>query len=217
MTKDAARKIMSKVKDAVNDDTATFSTISQLYANVGITQEQFETAFACLGIKTQIVLQRQPTDVWVNPFNKHLLTAWNANMDIQFVVNAYACIVYIVSYIAKAECEMGLLLSAAQREATQEGNKDARKAMRKIGSVNLHNRDVSAQEAVYRLLQLHLKGCSRTTVYIPKGENATRMSKPIKTLKQIAASQTLTNDNMWMTSTMDRYCSYSYLTVKLMT
>ena len=38
-------------------------------------------------------------------------------MDIQYVVDAYACIVYIISYISKAEREMGMLLGNAQREA----------------------------------------------------------------------------------------------------
>ncbi|XP_033967886.2 uncharacterized protein [Pseudochaenichthys georgianus] len=207
MTKDAACKLMTKVKDTVTDVRETFTTVSQLYDKLGMTQQLLETAFACVAGKTQVVLRRQPADVWVNPYNKHLLSAWNANMDIQFVVNAYACIVYIISYIAKAEREMGLILSAAHREATQEGNTDAKQAMRKMGRVYLHNRDVCAQEAVYRLLQMPLKGCSRATVYIPTGEHATRISRPMATLKRMANSQTLTNDNMWITSPVDRYAA----------
>ncbi len=55
--------------------------------------------------KTNVVLKRKPSDVWVNQYNKDLLRCWNANMDIQFVVDAYSCIVYIISYISKAERE----------------------------------------------------------------------------------------------------------------
>jgi len=31
------------------------------------------------------------------------LTAWRANMDIQFVLDVYACAMHIVSYISKAQ------------------------------------------------------------------------------------------------------------------
>lgn len=42
-------------------------------------------------------------------------------------VDAYACIVYI-SYISKAEREIGLLLGNAQKEASKQGNVDAKDA-----------------------------------------------------------------------------------------
>lgn len=60
-------------------------------------------------------------------------------MDIQFVFDAYSCVVYIVSYIPKAEREIGLLLDQAQREAQEDGNTDAKSAMKKLGSVYLHS------------------------------------------------------------------------------
>ena len=47
-------------------------------------------------------------------------------MDIQFVIGAYACVVYIISYMSKAEREMGLLLANAQREASKVGSVSAK-------------------------------------------------------------------------------------------
>ncbi len=72
--------------------------------------------------------------------------------------------VYIISYISKSEREIGLLLSNAQREARKEGNVSAKEALKNLGSVYLHNRDVCAQESVYRLTNMHLKECSRKVV-----------------------------------------------------
>lgn len=66
ITEEQARKIMSTVKEAVTDETATFKTVSELFGSLGINQEQFESAFECIGKKTQVVLKRKPTDVWVN-------------------------------------------------------------------------------------------------------------------------------------------------------
>ena len=56
----------------------------------------------------------------------------------------------IYCHITKAEQEMGLLLQRAQNEA-MNGNLDAKAAFKQLGSIYLHNREVSAQEAVYRL------------------------------------------------------------------
>ena len=126
-------------------------------------------------------------------------------MDIQYVVDAYACVVYIISYISKAEKEMGLLLGNAQREASKEGNVSAKDAMKRLGGVYLHNRDVCAQEAVYRLTNMHLKECSRKVVFVPTGDNIVKMSLPLSVLRQKASSHDLSTEEMWMTSFVDRY------------
>lgn len=41
---------------------------------------------------------------------------------------------------------MGLLLENAEREAFTQGNVNAKDALKRLGSVYLHNRDVCAQE-----------------------------------------------------------------------
>jgi hypothetical protein len=43
--------------------------------------------------------------------------AWQANMDIQFVLDPYACAVYILSYITKGQRGMSKLLRKACEEA----------------------------------------------------------------------------------------------------
>ncbi|XP_062389285.1 uncharacterized protein LOC134077598 [Sardina pilchardus] len=207
MEKKRAQEILSSVKDAIENTNNNFSSTDSLFDSLGITQDIFETAYAVHGNKTQVVLKRQPQHVWVNQYNKSLLKCWNANMDIQYVVDAYACIVYIISYISKAEREMGLLLSNAQREAKKERNLDAKSALKKIGSVYLHNRDISAQEAVYRLTNMHLKECSRKVMFIPTGDNVVKMSLPLAVLQSRADTGPVSTNDMWMTSIIDRYKS----------
>lgn len=69
----------------------------------------------------------------------------------------------------------------------------------------LHNRDVYAQEAVYRVTNMHLKECSRKVVFVPVGDNIVKMSLPLHVLQQTAASHDITAEDMWMTCTVDRY------------
>ena len=46
----------------------------------------------------------------MNNYNPACLSAWRANMDIQFVVDVYACAVYMVTYISKVQKGMSELL-----------------------------------------------------------------------------------------------------------
>lgn len=110
--------------------------------------------------------------MWVNNYNEHLSLAWNGNLDMQLKIDAYACIVYVLAYISKAESEMGDLLLNAQKEAA-EGNTNAMSTLRTLGNVYLQNREVSALEAVYRVCGLHLKNCSREVMFVPAGNNIT--------------------------------------------
>ena len=119
---------------------------------------------------------------WVNNYNNYLLSAWNANMDIQFVTDVYSCVAYILSYINKAEGEMSDLLLNAKKEA-QEGSQDAATAMKHIAKVYMNNREVSAQEAVHRVCSLKLKDCSREVMFIPAGTHSLKMSLPINVIK----------------------------------
>ena len=60
---------------------------------------------------------------WMIQISLHLLRAWKANMDIQYVLDPYTCAVYILSYITKGQRGMSKLLRKACEEA-KEGNKN---------------------------------------------------------------------------------------------
>jgi len=82
---------------------------------------------------------------------------------------------------------------------------DAKQALRKLGSVFLHNREVSAQESVYRLTNMKLKQGSRKVVFIPTGTNQIRMSLPLNTIHKKAECGEDDSDGIWMKSISDRY------------
>ncbi|VDI25237.1 Hypothetical predicted protein [Mytilus galloprovincialis] len=71
----------------------------------------------------KVFLKRKPSEVRVNGYMKTVLIAWQANHDLQFVLDAFACAVYIVSYISKSQKGMSALLDQAAKEARQ-GNLD---------------------------------------------------------------------------------------------
>ena len=54
-------------------------------------------------------------------------------MDIQYVLDVYACAMYIASYISKAQKGMSQLLQKACHEA-REGNSNIKHQVRDIGN-----------------------------------------------------------------------------------
>ncbi|XP_073688692.1 uncharacterized protein [Garra rufa] len=199
-----ASEIMKKVKTALNSDL-NFGSVDAFFSSIGINQTMFEKAYNECSKKKSIVLKRNPKDIWVNQYNRDLLRAWQGNMDIQYVTDAFSVVVYILSYITKAEQEMGLLLQRAQNEAIN-GNLEAKASLKQLGSVYLHNREISAQEAVYRLTVMHLKECSRKVQFIPIGQNPVKMSLPLHILQnKVENEQSGDESNFWMTSVIERY------------
>ncbi len=117
-----------------------------------------------------VILKRKPNECNINNYNASIMLARQANMDIQYVLNAYACVMFVASYIMKSERSMGELLKNVAAEAR---NEDLKIQMRKVGSAFLTHREVSAQEAVYRILSIPMKQLSRSVVFIdvnPKHE-----------------------------------------------
>ncbi|XP_063436496.1 uncharacterized protein LOC134717928 [Mytilus trossulus] len=193
-------------------------TTSELFLKAGLSQEDFQECFRWITNRNTVVLKRNKDELFINQYNPHLLKSWNANMDIQYILDAYSCVVYIISYISKSERELGLLLQQTKTEAA-DGNLDAQRTMKKVGTAYFHFRELSTQEAVFRVIGLRLKECSRKVQFIPLGENPCRMSIPLKELQQ--KSKTLKmkksiddasdddddgdSDDIWLKSITDRY------------
>ncbi|XP_068693105.1 uncharacterized protein [Montipora foliosa] len=104
-------------------------------------------------------------------------------MDIQFVLDPYACAVYILSYITKGQRGMSKLLEKASQEANAE-NKDVLNKVRHIGNKFLNAVEISAQEAVYLVLQMPLRKSSRQFQFI-NTSNPDERTFLLKTLDKI--------------------------------
>ena len=105
-------------------------------------------------------------------------------MDLQFVLDPCACAVYyILSYITKGQRGMSKLLETASKEANA-GNKDIVHRIRHIGNTFLNAVEISAQEAVYLVLQMPLRRSSREFQFI-NTSNPQERTFLLKTLDKI--------------------------------
>ena len=105
-------------------------------------------------------------------------------MDIQYIIDAYARVMYVASYMMKNEKGMGELLKHVAHENRSE---ELVKQLRKVGSAFLTHRELSAQEAAYRLLSLPMRQLSRAVVFINtnKKEEMIAVVKPISDLGKL--------------------------------
>ena len=200
-----AKKCLSKLAALLTESSIVDQSVDQVIKESGFdTYDQFQTAMRLVSTKTEVVLKRNTQDVWINPYNKDLLKTWDGNMDIQYVLDPYSCVMYILSYISKSEHELGELLRFARDELQEkESCPDLRTQMKKLGLVYFENREVSIQESIVRTCSIQLKDSSRQVIFIPT-ENATRMSKPLAQI-QVLAKGNENDEDIWMTSTQDRY------------
>ena len=171
---DFAIKVLTAVKQVLqNKDLPIDVTLDNILAAAHVTLDDYTKVLSINKSGESIILKRQPSERNVNCYSPAVLRTWQANMDIQYIINAYACVMYIASYVLKAEKGMGELLKQAAKEL-QQGN--TRQQLNKLGSVFLTNREVSAQEAVYRVLSMPLRRCSRTTVFLNTNHKDSRYS-----------------------------------------
>ena len=160
-----AKEVVAAVRDIL-DETAKSSvklTLEEVLQKANVTMEQYETALGVSKSGRNVILKRTMTEQCVNCYSPCIIKAWQANMDFQFIIDAYACLMYVASYVLKAEKGMSEILKQAAKEVERE---TVRVQLRKLGSAFLTNREVSAQEAVYRALSMPLRMCSRKVIFV---------------------------------------------------
>lgn len=159
-------------------------TFDEFLSKFNISNEQYLQCVRTSITRDTIFVKRNLNEIRINNYNKHCLLAWRANMDIQFILDVYACAMYIVSYITKSQRGMSKLLHNAVSEA-RDGNVGIREQVRDIGSKFINHVEISAQEAVYIVLQLPMKKASREVVFINTSPPDERVQL-VKSLPDIA-------------------------------
>ena len=163
-TIDTVSNVLSKVRNEQIDNNACVDvSLNELLTKVKISHSNYVDALKTSIRGNVVVLKRKPCECKINNYNPHVMLAWQANMDLQYVMNPYACIMYVASYMMKTEKAMGELLRSVANENRSE---ELKTQLKKVGSAFLNHREVSAQEAVYRILSLPMTQLSRSVVFV---------------------------------------------------
>ena len=140
-------------------------SFDELIIKLGVSEKDYILAIRSSLKCPTIFLKRQPHELRINNYNTACLQAWRATMNIQFVLDVYACAMYIVSHLSKAQKGMSELLRNASAEA-RKCNSTIKQEVRDIGNRFLNSVEIIAQEVVYILLLLPMGKSSREVVFV---------------------------------------------------
>ena len=137
----------------------------EFLTELGQSEEEYILALTISITDIKVFHKRDPNAVRVNGYNPHILEAWEASCDLQFVISPYGCGMYVVGYISKGQRGMSDLLRHACEDARKDGG-TLKSQVRAIG--NKFNRyiEISEQEAVYLVLQIRFRKSSRASIFI---------------------------------------------------
>ena len=130
----------------------------------------------------QVVTKRN--DPLINSFNPIQLSAWRANVDMQYCVSKNKVIAYCAKYATKCE-PRSQPLKQVYKSVVKDGD-HALKAVHKLLTNSVGERDFSAQETCHLLLQLPLVLSSREFVYL--NVDGTRMVEEKLTAEEPATA-----------------------------
>ena len=112
----------------------------------------YETCLEALASSNRgfsVVQARDLDEIYINSYNIEWLRAWNANLDIQPVLDYFAVITYVTDYYAKDDTGTMEIIKAV---LSQTDCKDMKERMKLIANTFLTHRQIGEAEACYRLL-----------------------------------------------------------------
>ena len=186
-----AKEIREKVKDRLDEALKEGWDIFTLLDEVDISLKSYVED--CLEVSergAQVVLARDPSEVYVNNYNEIYLYAWRANIDVQICTDPYAVVSYISDYLSKADAELTRHMRNALFETKGLPNDERVKHMK---TMYLTHREICSSEAVYRLSRgLNLRQSNLKAVFVDSGFPQNRSS----ILKKVGEDNDLVENNI---------------------
>ena len=159
-----AKVTLKMVQDALHKDKSDLAiTIAELLHDTGVSPDAYAESVIVTSQGPTVVLRHAPCDVYTNSCNTDILRLWGANVDLQYVTNEVATVMYVCSYMTKGEKAMGETLKRVSKECR---NDDMRTQMNKIKKEFLGKHVIGAPESCMRVLSLWLMKKSRKVIYV---------------------------------------------------
>lgn len=196
------REHLKKIRELMNVyfKTNVLMNFDDMLNELKLSEQEYLNAIRSSSNKDKLFMKRGTCDVAINNYNETILNLLEANMDIQFVLDPYACAQYIINYISKIDVGVSRLLREAANDFKNNNNQSLRDRLRRYGNIFINGNVMPAQEAVYLVLGIPLCESSREVIFInssPKNERV-RMLKPNKNLTSLDEDSTeIYSDNIF--------------------
>ncbi|XP_077534692.1 uncharacterized protein LOC144146629 [Haemaphysalis longicornis] len=156
------------------------------------------------GVPRPCVLHRRtPAEKFVNAFNPWRGRVLDYNMDLQIILDHYACASYVVDYVNKSDRGMSNLKRTVAEILKENPNDDYEAVIRKLRVDMLKGVEMSAQEAAWFLLRQDMSRKSRDVVYVPTcfPEERVRVRKTREEFDKLPPGST----DVWKLNVVQKY------------
>ncbi|CAN7981653.1 unnamed protein product, partial [Ixodes pacificus] len=145
------QKRYEEMHDALERAEFTFTEEFLAYFNVGSDKEYLDILKA--GFARPCVLHRRtPEQKFVSAFNPWIAKVLDSNMDLQVILDQYACATYVADYVNKSDRGMSNLCKVILQMIQENPDVDYAGVMRMLGVTMLKAVEMSSQEAAWFLL-----------------------------------------------------------------
>ena len=162
------------------------NSISKFLEYLEITEDEYIKIIQYNINRPTLFLKRNLDELRINSYNKLILQLMKCNIDVQFILDPYACVGYIINYIGKSQGELSKLIRDTANEV-RRGNFTLQKQLRSIVNTFINKTEISSQEVAYHILSLPLSHSFTKVIYINTSppQEGTRMLKSKRDLKQL--------------------------------
>ncbi len=164
---DALKNAYHELRKRLNDmGVGSDITHEEFLQDINMTESDYILTIRSSLNTAKVFYQRKPNALRVNPYMKGMLSVIKANHDVQYPLNIYALVCYVVDYLLKSQKGLSATLEQAVRDA-MDGDMKLKQQIRHIGYNLLGAIETSAAEAAYYIMQIPFTYCSVEVVFIP--------------------------------------------------
>ncbi|XP_072142204.1 uncharacterized protein [Dermacentor andersoni] len=206
------KKSRTKLKERYNIhaalETTVYESIEDMrrHNNVADAEEYITIVRAGISRPT-LMLKRNCDQVHFNFFNPWIASVLNSNMDLQIVLDVYACAAYVVEYVNKANQGMSNLHKDLRAVVDESPHSSVTytQALRQLSVKMLQAVEMSAQEAAWYLLGLGMSHASRVVVTANTSwpEERVRIRKSRELMDRDGLDESSTD--VWCKTTIQKY------------
>jgi hypothetical protein len=125
-----------------------------------------ECQFLVRGDRDVIMKRETEEERWINPYVPAIMRIWKGNMDFQIVIEPYATLAYLLSYVTKHHRDETKWLDKCVLELEAQGNTNVRSMLFKFGNCYLTNRKIGKQLTCAILMRFPMYGFSRSCSHL---------------------------------------------------
>ena len=188
-----------------NLEAKTYDSFEEFLADCDCSYENYSNVIRTSIRRPTVFLKRSMDELWTNPFNSWIAKMLCSNMDLQFILEEYACAGYVVEYVNKTNRGISNLQRELIKLHEQYPDQDYTSLLKKVSIQLLNSVEMCSQEGAWYLLRQPMSEASRKVEFVPTmwQEHRTKTRKRNKRMDEEGIADDSTD--VWTSNIVQKY------------